>query len=68
MAIKYGVSFILHDKWLTPLVINAFLETSNKYIDILREMKKKKPQNRRKWNNTSDYYGLKIYEDDWAEQ
>ena len=42
MAIKYGVSFILHDKWLTPLVINAFLETSNKYIDILREMKKKK--------------------------
>ena len=44
MAIKYGVSFILHDKWLTPLVINAFLETSNKYIDILREMKKKNPK------------------------
>ena len=44
MAIKYGVSFILHDKWLTPLVINEFLETSNKYIDILREMKKKNPK------------------------
>ena len=48
MAIKYGVSFILHDKWLTPLVINAFLETSNKYIDILREMKKKKKNPKQK--------------------
>ena len=44
MTVKYGVSFALHDKWLTPLVINEFLETSNKDIDILREMKKKKPQ------------------------
>ena len=42
MTVKYGVSFALHDKWLTPLVINEFLETSNKDIDILREMKKKK--------------------------
>ena len=30
-----------------------FLETSNKDIAILREMKKKK-KNRRKWNNTND--------------
>ena len=42
MAIKYGISFALHDKWLTSLVINEFLETSNKDIDIPREMKKKK--------------------------
>ena len=48
MTVKYGVSFALNDKWLTPLVINEFLETSNKDIDILREMKKKKTPNRRK--------------------
>lgn len=44
MTIKYRVSFALHDKCLTPLVINEFLETSNKDIDILREMKKKNPK------------------------
>ena len=42
MAIKYGISFALHDKWLTSLVISEFLETSNKDIDIPSEMKKKK--------------------------
>ena len=30
MAIKYGISFVLHDKWLS-LVINDFFETSNRY-------------------------------------
>ena len=44
MAVKYGISFALHDKWLTPLVINEFLESSNKDINILREMKKNKPK------------------------
>ena len=39
MAIKYGVSFALYDKWLASLVINEFLETSNKDTDIPREMK-----------------------------
>ena len=44
MAIKYGISFVLHDKQLTSLAINEFLETSNKDKDIAipREMKKKK--------------------------
>ena len=42
MAIKYGISFALHDKWLTSLIINEFLETSNKDIDISREWKKNK--------------------------
>ena len=41
MAIKHGISFALNDKWLTSLVINEFVETSNKDIDIPREMKKK---------------------------
>ena len=41
MPIKYGISFTLQGQWLTPLVINEFLETSNKYIDLLREVKKK---------------------------
>ena len=40
MAIKYGISFALHGKWLTSLVINEFLVTSNKDIGIPREMKK----------------------------
>ena len=38
MAIKYDTSFTLHDKWLTSLVINEFLETSNKHIDIPNEI------------------------------
>ena len=42
MAIKYGISFASHDKWLTSLIINAFLETSNKDTDTPREMKKRK--------------------------
>ena len=42
MAIKYGISLASHDKWLTSLIINAFLETSNKKTDILRQIKKKK--------------------------
>lgn len=25
-AIKYGISFALHNRWLTSLVINEFLE------------------------------------------
>lgn len=32
----------LHDKWLTSLTINAFLETSNKKTDILRQIKKRR--------------------------
>lgn len=39
--LKHGISFVLHDKWLTSLIINEFLETSNRDIDIPREMKKK---------------------------
>ena len=42
MAIKYGISFALHDKQLTSLAINEFLETSNKGIDIPKEIEKKK--------------------------
>ena len=61
MAIKYGISFASHDKWLTSLIINAFLETSNKNTDIPSQMKKKE---RRKSNSTSDQQGLSIYEDE----
>ena len=46
MAIKYGISFALYDIWLTSLVINECLETSNEDVDIPRGMGKKK--NRRK--------------------
>ena len=42
MAIKYGISLALHEKQLTSLAINEFLETSNKGIDILKEIEKKK--------------------------
>ena len=42
MAVKYGISFASHDEWLTSLVINEFLQTSDKDIDIPREMEKKK--------------------------
>jgi len=35
---KHGISF---GKWLTSLVINDLLETSNKNTNTLREMKKK---------------------------
>ena len=41
MPIKY-ISFALHDIWLLSFVINEFLETSNKDIDIPMEIKKKK--------------------------
>ena len=43
LTIKYSISFALHDKQLTSLAINEFLETSNKDKDIAipREMKKK---------------------------
>ena len=44
MAIKYGISFALHDKWLASLLIIEFLEISNKDIDIPREMKEKKSE------------------------
>ena len=44
MAIKYGISFALHDKWLPSSVIIEFLETSNKDIDVPREMKKQKTE------------------------
>ena len=40
MPIKY-ISFALHDKWLLSFIINEFLETSNKDIDIPMEIKKK---------------------------
>ena len=30
MAINHGISFAWHDKWVIALVINEFLETSNK--------------------------------------
>ena len=40
MPIKY-ISFALHDIWLLSFVINEFLETSNKDIDIPMEIKKK---------------------------
>ena len=43
MARIRGISFAMHDKWLTSLVINEYLETSN--TDIPREMKKKKKEN-----------------------
>ena len=42
MAIKYGISFAFHDKQLTSLIINEFLETSHKGIDILKEMEKER--------------------------
>lgn len=42
MAIKYGISFASHDKWLTSLIIHAFLETSNKNTDLPSQMKKKR--------------------------
>lgn len=42
MAIKYGIPFALHDKQLTSLVIYEFLETTNKDIDILKEMEKER--------------------------
>ena len=45
MAINHGISFAWHDKQLTSLDINEFLETSNKDIAIPRE--KKKTHNRR---------------------
>ena len=47
MAIKYGVSFALHDKWLASLVINEFLETSNTDTDVPREMKQKNKKRRK---------------------
>lgn len=31
----------MHDNWLTSLVTNEFLETSNTVVDISREMKTK---------------------------
>ena len=41
IPIKHDISFALHDKWLTYFVINEFLETSNKDIDITKELFKK---------------------------
>ena len=50
MAIKYNIdiSFALHDRWLTSLVINEFLETSNKDINKPREIKTKTNQKKMK--------------------
>ena len=42
LARKHGISFAMHGEWLTSLVINDLLETSNKDTDIPWEMKKKK--------------------------
>lgn len=39
---KYGILFVMYDIWLIFLVINEFLEMSNKDIYILREMEKNK--------------------------
>ena len=38
MPIKHDISFALHDEWLMSFVINEFLETSNKDIDIPKEI------------------------------
>lgn len=39
---KHGISFAIYGKWLTSLVTNDLLETSNKDTNILREIEKKK--------------------------
>ena len=38
MAIKY-ISFVLHNNWLTSLVINEFLEISKKTLIFHRKCK-----------------------------
>ena len=53
MAIRHGISFALHDKWLLSFIINEFLETSNKDIDIPMEIKKKKPEENKRTQVTS---------------
>lgn len=53
--------FTSHDKWLTSLIIHAFLETSNKNTDIPSQMKKREKKSNR---NASDQQGLSIYEDE----
>ena len=53
MAIKYGISFAPHDECLTSLLINEFLETSRKDIEISRKMKKKK-RRRKKMTQVTD--------------
>ena len=42
MAIKYGIWFALPHKWLTFLLINEFLETSNEDVIYTKVNLKKK--------------------------